>query len=146
MHQNRSRAREAPLARLRCGRHTSGAEVGREEEPPFAGQLNPELPEAIDVVIRTALAKEPEERYPTCAALIAAAEDALGLRTPRAGTVTVASPRRGVDGCVRGAAAVLLVRGGGDAPAAPPTWDVARNTASAKAWSGVFRNQAFSNA
>ena len=50
-----------------------------EEEPPSARALVPELPEAIDPVLRTALAKEPDERYPSCAALISAAKHALGL-------------------------------------------------------------------
>src|SRR4029077_18435969 len=50
-----------------------------EEEPPSARALVPELPEAVDVVIRTALAKEPDDRYPTCTALISAAEHALGF-------------------------------------------------------------------
>jgi DNA-binding beta-propeller fold protein YncE len=51
-----------------------------DEKPPSASDLNPELPAAIDAVIVKALAKEPEDRYPTCSALIVAAEQALGLR------------------------------------------------------------------
>ena len=51
-----------------------------EEEPPSASELGSDLPEALDAVIRKALAKEPDERYPTCGALIVAAEQALGLR------------------------------------------------------------------
>jgi hypothetical protein len=51
-----------------------------EEDPPSASELSPELPEAIDNVIRTALAKEPHDRYATCGALVAATEEALGLR------------------------------------------------------------------
>jgi streptogramin lyase len=51
-----------------------------EEEPPEASRRRLELPEAIDDVISRAMAKEPEERYPTCAALISAAEGALGFR------------------------------------------------------------------
>jgi hypothetical protein len=54
-----------------------------EEEPPSASERRAELPEAIDAVIRQAMAKEPENRYAACAALITAAEDALGL-TPSA--------------------------------------------------------------
>jgi serine/threonine protein kinase len=51
-----------------------------EEEPPRASRQQAGLPEAIDGVITRAMAKEPEERYPTCMALTAAVEDALGLR------------------------------------------------------------------
>jgi DNA-binding beta-propeller fold protein YncE len=50
-----------------------------EEEPPRASGRSPGLPEAIDDVISRALAKDPELRYPTCGALITAAEEALGL-------------------------------------------------------------------
>src|SRR5262245_283994 len=51
-----------------------------ENEPPSARSLNPELPESMDGVFATALAKEPEGRYPTCTALVSAAEEAFGLR------------------------------------------------------------------
>lgn len=51
-----------------------------EEEPPSVQALVPELPEALDPVIRKALAKEPDDRFPTCTALISATEHALGLR------------------------------------------------------------------
>jgi len=51
-----------------------------EEEPPSASERNSHLPHAIDSVIHKAMAKSPDERYPTCAALIAAAEQALGFR------------------------------------------------------------------
>ena len=50
-----------------------------EEEPPSAHALVQKLPEAIDPVVRMALAKEPDDRYPTCTALISAAEHALGF-------------------------------------------------------------------
>ena len=53
-----------------------------EEEPPSARARRPELPEAIDAVIRKAMAKEPQDRYSTCSALISEAEEALGLRRP----------------------------------------------------------------
>jgi serine/threonine-protein kinase len=53
-----------------------------EEEPPSARELDSELPEAIDAVIATAMAKDPGDRYPTCGALVAAAEEAFGLGKP----------------------------------------------------------------
>jgi class 3 adenylate cyclase len=51
-----------------------------EEAPPSASELEAGLPEAIDPVLRRALAKEAEERYPTCAALISATEQAFGIK------------------------------------------------------------------
>ena len=44
-----------------------------EVEPPVPSELRPELPAALDAVIARALAKEPEERYPTCRELARAA-------------------------------------------------------------------------
>ncbi len=68
---------ETPFAR---GSRLAVAWAHLEEEPPSARARRPELPEAIDAVIRTAMAKEPQDRYTTCAALISAAEEALGFR------------------------------------------------------------------
>ena len=70
---------ETPFAR---GSRLAVAWAHLEEEPPSASERRPELPEAIDAVIRKAMAKEPDDRYTTCAALITAAEEALGLRRP----------------------------------------------------------------
>lgn len=39
------------------------------EQPPLPSDLAPELPATVDGVLLRALAKEPEERYPTCAEL-----------------------------------------------------------------------------
>jgi hypothetical protein len=49
-----------------------------EQEPPRTSARNPTLPEALDAVVRKALAKDPNERYQTCAALVADAEEAIG--------------------------------------------------------------------
>jgi YVTN family beta-propeller protein len=51
-----------------------------EEEPPSASHRNSDLPVAIDGVLRSAMAKSPDERYRTCTALIEGAEAALGIR------------------------------------------------------------------
>jgi serine/threonine-protein kinase len=68
---------EAPFAH---GSRLAMAWAHLEEEPPKASKRRPELREAIDPVIRKAMAKEPKDRYTTCAALISAAEEALGFR------------------------------------------------------------------
>jgi predicted ATPase/tRNA A-37 threonylcarbamoyl transferase component Bud32 len=47
------------------------------EAPPSLRERRPELPAAIDTVIAKALAKVPEERYPSCGELAAAAAAAL---------------------------------------------------------------------
>jgi Protein kinase domain len=70
-----------------------------EAEPPKASALDPSLPQALDAVIGKALAKEPDDRYATCGALVAAARDALGLARP--------PDRRRRRLAVAGAAAIL---------------------------------------
>lgn len=52
-----------------------------EEEPMPPSRRRAGLPEALDAVVGRALAKEPEQRFATCGALIAAADHALGLGT-----------------------------------------------------------------
>jgi serine/threonine protein kinase len=49
-----------------------------EEAPPAASERGRDLPRAIDSVLARGLAKRPEERYGSCAALVAAASEALG--------------------------------------------------------------------
>jgi predicted Ser/Thr protein kinase len=53
------------------------------EAPPSLTADRPHLPTAVDDVIATALAKQPEARYPTCAALVAALRQALEPETER---------------------------------------------------------------
>ena len=48
-----------------------------QDEPPAVTAVRPDLPGAIDAVIARALAKDPEKRYETCAAMVAAARAAL---------------------------------------------------------------------
>jgi ABC-type transport system substrate-binding protein/predicted Ser/Thr protein kinase len=50
------------------------------EPPPQITDFRPELPEAMDTVFATALAKSPSDRYPTCAELVADARAALAGR------------------------------------------------------------------
>ncbi|HEY6890776.1 MAG TPA: serine/threonine-protein kinase, partial [Solirubrobacter sp.] len=56
------------------------------EQAPRASDVRPELPTGLDRVLRTAMAKAPEDRYASCAELIGAARGALaGAPGPRAG-------------------------------------------------------------
>ncbi|HXD68417.1 MAG TPA: serine/threonine-protein kinase, partial [Gaiellales bacterium] len=50
---------------------------------PRASQLRPELGEAIDDVIARATAKNPDDRYPSCRAMMDAAAQAFGLADSR---------------------------------------------------------------
>ena len=52
------------------------------EPVPRLTERRPELPTALDDVVAGALAKDRDERYPTCGAVIAAAEAALAGETP----------------------------------------------------------------
>jgi len=49
------------------------------EAPPLVRARRPELPAAVDAVLSRALAKAPEDRYPTCRDFAAALQQALGL-------------------------------------------------------------------
>ena len=75
-----------------------------EEEPPSASAHNSDLPGAVDSVIRKAMAKSPDDRYPTCTALIAASQEALDLRQP-------AMLRRRRRPAIAAAAALVVVAG-----------------------------------
>ncbi len=96
-----------------------------EEEPPNASAHNSDLPGAIDAVIRKAMAKSRDDRYPTGSALIAAGAEALELRQPpmlrmRRRLVLVAAATLVV---VAGAAlaATLVMRNDGQSAASVPT-------------------------
>ena len=90
------------------------------EPPPRLTEFRPELPRAFDDVFATALAKEPEERYPTCGEMVAAARAALEGKT----LVRRKRSRRLVGALVLLAAAggvvggIVLTDGGGGARAA----------------------------
>ena len=84
-------------------------------EPPAALEsTHPELGSEIDGVMARALAKAPADRYPSCAELVSAARDALGLeapasRAPRRRAVSRARLPRGRAGALLAAAAAALV-------------------------------------
>jgi serine/threonine protein kinase len=48
-----------------------------QEEPPRATDLRPELPAGLDRVLAVALAKAPDERFPTCHDFVSGLQDAL---------------------------------------------------------------------
>jgi tRNA A-37 threonylcarbamoyl transferase component Bud32 len=89
------------------------------EQAPRASDVRPELPPGLDHVLRTGTAKEPKQRYATCAELVAAARGALagerGPRTPvRARTVALAGVA-----LAAAVAGLIVAVGGGEEPAAP---------------------------
>jgi YVTN family beta-propeller protein len=55
------------------------------DPPPRVGEHRPDLPAALDGAIGRALAKAPDDRYPSCAALVAAAEAAVAGSVPAGG-------------------------------------------------------------
>jgi serine/threonine-protein kinase len=55
-----------------------------DDEPPALTERRPELAAGADAVVAKALAKEPDDRYPTCRELVEAAGAALGLAQPPA--------------------------------------------------------------
>jgi YVTN family beta-propeller protein len=87
---------------------------------PNASESAPKLPGALDEVLERGTAKVPDERWPTCAALVEAARSALGDGAARVG-VRRRSRRAGIAAALTGAAAVaavlavLLLGGGGTA-------------------------------
>lgn len=48
------------------------------DEPPSARALRPDLPEGVDAVLARGMAKDPDERFSTCAQMMAAMRAALG--------------------------------------------------------------------
>jgi len=65
------------------------------QQPPTLTSRRPELPAAADEVMARALAKEPEQRYPSCREFAAALAGALGLRPPPPALVHSAGPVSG---------------------------------------------------
>ena len=65
------------------------------QPPPTLTSRRPELPAAADEVMTRALAKAPEQRYPSCREFAAALAGALGLRPPPPALVHSAGPVSG---------------------------------------------------
>src|SRR5256885_1040740 len=57
-----------------------------DEDPPPASASNPDLPAAVDGVLRRALAKDPAARWPSATAFVDALQRALGPDEPTAPT------------------------------------------------------------
>jgi Protein kinase domain len=91
-----------------------------EEPMPNASESAPKLPAALDAVLERGTAKVPDERWPTCSALVAAARSALGDGAAKVG-LRRRGRRAGIAAVLTGAAAtaavlaVLLFGGGGTA-------------------------------
>ena len=83
-----------------------------EEDPPPASARHSALPAAIDAVFARALAKEPDERHSSCAALVADASAALGLDVvrPRRLRLAVAATAAALLVAAAALAAILLTR------------------------------------
>jgi YVTN family beta-propeller protein len=101
------------------------------EDPPSLHAQRPELPEAIDPVIATALAKEPAERYQSGHELATATAQALGvgLPTPRMSRrklLLLASLGALLIAIAAAVPSILLTRG--DTNPAKPTTTIARDT------------------
>ncbi len=78
-------------------------------EPPRATERKGELPEALDGVIRRALAKEPDERFSTCRGLSDAVRDALGLERPRRSRTPLLAAIAGTVAVIAATIALLTV-------------------------------------
>jgi hypothetical protein len=102
------------------------------DDPPPVTALRPELPAALDKVLSTALAKRPQDRYPTCVAL--ADELALAVSGGPVRGVRRSRPRRRVVWkpvaafttavAVVATATVLVVSNAGDEAAGSPVFRV----------------------
>ena len=92
-----------------------------QEAPSSAREIQPTLPARVDGVFAQALAKQPAERYPTCAAFVSDLRAALA--TPSAAPTVVVPPARTVHrssrytarprGAVLAGAVVALIAAGG---------------------------------
>jgi streptogramin lyase len=109
---------EAPYVR---GSRLAVAWAHMEEEPPRTSEHHPGLPQAVDSVIAKAMAKDPDDRYATCGALLQAGGEALGLSRPsRLGRRRLALLVAGVLVALAATLAALIATRGGRAPVSSP--------------------------
>ncbi|HLX41521.1 MAG TPA: protein kinase [Ktedonobacteraceae bacterium] len=62
--------------------------------PPLPGSLNPRLPAGVDRVLLQALAKKPDQRFPSISAFARALQEAVSAQSPVAGPDQVTSPEQ----------------------------------------------------
>ncbi|MFE3257169.1 protein kinase [Nocardia sp. NPDC059091] len=98
------------------------------DRPPSVASLRPGLPTALDPVLARALAKNPEERYPSCSEFAAAAQRALAAGVA-AGSGQAPTRARGPETPVRRANSPAVRRGN---PGAVRSAPVARRAAPAE--------------
>jgi eukaryotic-like serine/threonine-protein kinase len=53
-----------------------------EDEPPLATERDPSLPRGVDAVLDRGMAKEPDDRWPSAGAMVAALDQAMGESRP----------------------------------------------------------------
>ncbi len=93
--------------------------------PPRPTAIDPTLPDGLDTVMATAMAKRREDRYPTCTALVDAARAALDAPVRRA-VAPVFVPSRAAAPAAAAAAPVAAGGGGGGRRGVGPTGTWAR--------------------
>ena len=64
------------------------------DPPPSISTIDPTLPAGLDEVIATAMAKTPEERYPSCTAFITSAREVTGMEELRAAIARLLAERK----------------------------------------------------
>jgi Protein kinase domain len=101
----------------------------QDEPPPLPGHP------ALDPVLKKGLAKDPEDRYASCAELVDSAAGALGLTAPDRGrALSRAALLLALGGVLLGGVTVLALTGSleeGSSEPQPPMFDVATNSVGA---------------
>jgi len=85
-----------------------------ETPPPAASEANPALPPAVDRVLRRALDKDPDRRWPTATRMVEALRDALAPAPPPARRRVPTAVLAGLAALLAGAAVAAFALTGGD--------------------------------